>query len=456
MVQIIRTANGLSWKDSDDVETLPIEINCELENNWMSQLIQRHHIDISLPMIIVMENDQKGVQGLVGAWKFKLRCVLLSKSRIHWIDYVTFAIGAAYILRLDTTATDYQFEDIRSSTTERRPSWCDAVDPDCSGVVGLLTSGSIRNHPKIAISSWEALVRQGEATEAQMFGGVSCRLVCATSITHAYAINAVFAVLASNRNSKLVLASSASSIMEVLQHQGLRTILFGTPATYVQLIDQDGPIYVDKAYCAGVHLPRSLFEAMESKFHVSLLQNYGCTECGSISAEGLESHSAAEKTEYYVGKAWPGVEIVQSQEGEIRVKTPWMCKGYVEGKQLVPITEYHPTGDIGTIEDANVWIKNRIRPAIVRDHVTIDRHSIENQIRNHPSVADAVVPIHKDDSVFEVWVLVYPETPSSESDILQWCRENCPHGEYIDLLRIVDHFPCSPAGKLMYHSNKNN
>ena len=85
---------------------------------------------------------------------------------------------------------------------------------------------------------------------------------------------------------------------------------------------------------------------------------------------------------------------------------------------------------------------------IIRNGIIIDPVEIENLVREHPSVVDALLPVHQASNMVEILVLLKEE---DDTDIiLNWCRKKSPLGHYIQVIRSVSYFPCSPAGKLVY------
>jgi long-chain acyl-CoA synthetase len=97
-----------------------------------------------------------------------------------------------------------------------------------------------------------------------------------------------------------------------------------------------------------------------------------------------------------VGKPVPGMEIRLADDGEILIRGPLVCMGYLRSDGGVePATDaegWLATGDVGTIdEDGFLYITDRKKEIIITSGgKNIPPARIENLMRAHPLVAQAV------------------------------------------------------------------
>jgi long-chain acyl-CoA synthetase len=98
---------------------------------------------------------------------------------------------------------------------------------------------------------------------------------------------------------------------------------------------------------------------------ILILQGYGLTECSPLaSINRLENNDPAS-----VGLALPGVEVSQTEQGELLVKGPNVMLGYWENSkatsEIIDADGWLHTGDIVDIRDQRIYITGRIKEIIV-------------------------------------------------------------------------------------------
>jgi len=131
-------------------------------------------------------------------------------------------------------------------------------------------------------------------------------------------------------------------------------------------------------------------------FHAAgmlILEGYGQTEvscfCTLNSPDDYRLGS--------VGKALPGVEMKIAPDGEILVKAPTVCKGYLNQPELTRETitpeGWIHTGDVGRIDEQGfLWITGRKKEIIITSGgKNVTPSNIENLLCNHPMIEQALV-----------------------------------------------------------------
>ncbi|RLN66733.1 hypothetical protein BBJ29_000043 [Phytophthora kernoviae] len=410
-------------------------------------------------------------------------CPVLSVSRVALLGLVKSQTG---ITRVVTVNDSTQSVDVHDNANPQAAggvlheistgSWLQDPDIVKSGCVCMLTSGSV-GQPKVTACTWGHMLLQGESTHQQLFPKGPARIICGTSISHAFSINTIFALFTSSYDtqSELCFASNAVGLYALLSERSeLFTALYATPGTYTALAAMPPTaLYADVPYCAGTRLSLPLFRKMREQYGLQLMQNYGSTEMGDIAAWHLhgkqfdaeEQVMASNDKQLYVGSAWPGVEVRVENNGEVAMKTPWQSLGYVVGHILHRFDdEVHHTSDLGCVtRDENgvacVWLQGRLRSTVEVEwqdqRLVYSTGEIEGVIVAHPSVSDVLVLIqneaNREKGVVQVRVVLENETTVKASELQQWCiKHDFPAlGDALHI-EFANALPCSPAGKLMY------
>lgn len=98
-----------------------------------------------------------------------------------------------------------------------------------------------------------------------------------------------------------------------------------------------------------------------------------------------------------VGKALPGVELRIAADGEILVRAPTVCKGYLNQPELTRETidenGWIHTGDVGRMdEDGFLWITGRKKEIIITSGgKNVTPSNIEHLLCRHPLIEQALV-----------------------------------------------------------------
>lgn len=432
--------------------------------------------------ILVLDNDATSVACMLAAMELECVCILLGKSRITLLAYAQQQTGVTRVVVVDDASRTAVLQQPQSDP-DAKITWLQEPDVTSDGCVGMLTSGSI-GEPKVVACTWQRMLLQGQSTHEQLFPASPARIVCATSISHAYSINAIFTLFTSpyDADSELCFAPSIGGLHALLAEPKEKfTLLYGTPATYTALLDfPAAPLHADVPYCAGTRMQLKLFRKVISHCGLQVMQNYGSTETGDIAAWSLhgksfdeEEHEMQASEQIYVGSLWPGVQAqVVPETGEVLITTPWQAMGYVRERVLDAFNASpHRTADIGYAKpDARgiecLWLQDRLRPAVHAVWKGVQSsHSpklIEETVANHPDVTDALVLMQKRSSApsssreqqapmsVRLRAVLRDESSVRAEDLIDWCARTFPGLREYLAIEFVHCLPCSPAGKLMY------
>lgn len=178
-------------------------------------------------------------------------------------------------------------------------------------------------------------------------------------------------------------------------------ILVGVPTVYAAMLNiPDGKMMMNSAHIllsGGAPLPVSLAEDFLGKYGKKLNNGYGSTESKIIALNLIGPHDS-------VGKPIPSitVEIVdendkvlaEGETGEITISGSNLMLGYVDNPEAtakaVRNGRYY-TGDLGHIQDKQIFISGRAKEMIVVAGNKVFPAEVEDVLLNHPNAAEVAV-----------------------------------------------------------------
>jgi crotonobetaine/carnitine-CoA ligase len=113
------------------------------------------------------------------------------------------------------------------------------------------------------------------------------------------------------------------------------------------------------------------------------------------------------------------------------------------------------TGDLASLDTAGYFFfKGRKKDAIRHHGENISGWEVEQILRRHPSVVDAVaVGWRGADGDEDVWVLAVPDAGSTltESMLLDYCRRSMPKFMIPRFIELREALPKTPTGRVEKH-----
>ncbi len=161
----------------------------------------------------------------------------------------------------------------------------------------------------------------------------------------------------------------------------------------------------------GAAMPRSLMEAFQKQYGVTIIQGWGMTETSPVGGLARPPAGAepgtVEEMDYRMksGRLLAGVQmrIVDPEgnelpwdgesTGEIEVRGPWITANYFGGAQPEKFHDgWLRTGDIGTMDDEGYFqISDRLKDVIKSGGEWISSVELENLLTGSPNVVEAAV-----------------------------------------------------------------
>ena len=215
----------------------------------------------------------------------------------------------------------------------------------------------------------------------------------------------------------------------------------------------------------GSPKPRALHAEMMATFGAPLIGGWGLTEAPINTMVHVDDPDV--KKAETDGRACPGVqlrvvmdgvELGAGEEGELRVKGPQVCLGYLDSSldaEAFDEDGWFRTGDLGVIDDGGwVSITGRLKDIIIRKGENISAKEIEDLLFAHPSVGDVAVIGVPDDERGEMAVAVVVTKAGAEPltfpAMVAHLRDASLSAHKIpERLELTDALPRNPSGKVL-------
>jgi acyl-CoA synthetase (AMP-forming)/AMP-acid ligase II len=210
--------------------------------------------------------------------------------------------------------------------------------------------------------------------------------------------------------------------------------------------------------CSSALSP-ALMERSEQVYGAPMLEAYGMTEASHQMASN--PLPPARRVPGSVGVATgTEVRVVDRQlrflpdgsAGEVVIRGPGLTPGYLNNPQANAeafFDGWFRTGDRGVLEDGYLRLEGRLKEMILRGGENISPAEIEDVLRAHPAVADAVCFGVEDEKYGEeVAAAVVLSGDVDEVLLRAHCRERLAAFKVPKTIHILPHIPRTPTGKI--------
>jgi long-chain acyl-CoA synthetase len=249
------------------------------------------------------------------------------------------------------------------------------------------------------------------------------------------------------------------------------SILIAVPTIFnrlVELADARPPKRSGLRFCVsgGASLPVEVLRRFENRFHTTIYEGYGLTECSPVCVENPFGRQTRPGS---IGLAIPGFEarIVNDQDedvsigavGELAIRGPGVMKGYLNQPEATAHTlrgGWLHTGDLARKdEDGYIYIVDRKKEMIIRGGYNVYPREIEEILYTHPDVVEAAVMgvPHLDlgEEVAAVVVLRQGACTTPE-ELRQFVKERVAPYKYPRRIQLAKELPKSHTGKILKRS----
>lgn len=344
------------------------------------------------------------------------------------------------------------------SCTHLAPS---ATDGPIPGALIQMTSGSTGTS-RLAVRSFAAVSAEIDAvaTPLGLDGGTRSRVLCASALSHSYGCVAGLLVPLTYGSQTILPAGAEALLHALLVEQP--AILVGLESTYRRLLEEprapESLRRVRFALSAGAPLPPKLYDRCVRTLGVSVRQDYGTTETGTISIDAADPPNpdtvgfplAHVSIRLAVPEDQP---LREGEEGEVLVRSHAVAHAYLENGSQVPATDpdgwYHTrdTGHLGP--DGSLSIGRRLRPLIDRGKNRVRPDDIEEVIGRMPGVREVVVVGQQRPRNTDGIKAIVATSSVTRDALEEWCRRYLPSEQIPDAIEIRDELQRSPAGKVL-------
>lgn len=251
---------------------------------------------------------------------------------------------------------------------------------------------------------------------------------------------------------------------ELVRQHGIETVSV-VPAMLRMLLDSPvGDLKPPAVYATTgtAALPESLRLAFEERFGIPIQLTYGQTEsCGAIAYEPLEDVLNGRRRIGSSGRVVPQIEVeVRDDDG---TTLPVGAEGHIwiRGEVIRPtvigdgagrlVDGWLQTGDVGRVDaDRYIYLTGRQRELIVRGGLKVVPAEVENELLEHPAIAEAAVAGRPDDRLGEVpvaWVRTAgPELDPEE--VKEFLKQRLTAYKVPVDIYLVSEFPRTETGKI--------
>jgi fatty-acyl-CoA synthase len=361
------------------------------------------------------------------------------------------------------------FQELLLPPSEGEPTM-PRTDPD-EAVNIQFTSGTT-GLPKGATLSHFNIVNNGFFVARGMMTKPGDRICVPVPLYHCFGM--VMGVLgAVTTGATIVLPSESFDAQSTLSAVAAErcTTLYGVPTMFIAELEHPRFREFDLSslrtgIMAGAPCPIAIMQRVIAEMHMEQITIcYGMTETSPVSFQsGIDD--PLEKRVGTVGHIHPHVQVklvdpdgnvvCRGERGELLTRGYNVMRGYWNDPErtaecLDPAGWMH-TGDLATIDDDGYCsIVGRVKDMIIRGGENIYPREIEEYLLRHPKVLDVAVvgvPDRQYGEVVCAVIRVREGNTCTESEIVDYCREQIAHFKVPRFVRFVDAFPMTVTGKV--------
>jgi acyl-CoA synthetase (AMP-forming)/AMP-acid ligase II len=239
-----------------------------------------------------------------------------------------------------------------------------------------------------------------------------------------------------------------------------RPSLLGLPPAQMRMVlDADVPAEdlagIKAARSGNALLDDETRTRFEARYHVPVLNVYGATEyCGPIASWSFEDHGrfAAAKGQS-VGRVWPHIAQARILDANTGNELPVGDTGVLSVRIPSVGEEWITTNDLAMLDaDGFLYLTGRADDAINRGGFKIHPKAIEDVLRRHPAVADAIVIGIPDPRLGAVPVAAVQQRAgaqaASEEQLRAFLREHLVAYQVPARIKVVEALPRTPGLKV--------
>lgn len=359
----------------------------------------------------------------------------------------------------------FQFEDLVSAGRGLAFEPIDVGERDDLAV--LYTAGTSQKQKGVVLTHGN-LFAAGEHTAAALGMSGADVTLCCVPLFNIFGLGAtLLPTLVTGGSLILQEQFDAAEALDLIEaHRP--TILHGVPTMFVLLLRELAGRQADVSslrtgIIAGAPVTLELIEKIREELVPDVEIAYGLTETSSTVTITRPGDGVARSMS--VGRPLPGVEIAildrdenqlgTYEVGHIAVRGPTVMHGYFRQpaatRAAMTADGFLRTGDLGNIDAAGfLHIVGRESDVIIRGGYSVHPREIEDYLRSHPAVDEAVVMGVPNEVLGElICACVIPVEGAlvSPEEIRQHCRPALAEYKLPDIVRFLEEFPRPEEGR---------
>lgn len=239
------------------------------------------------------------------------------------------------------------------------------------------------------------------------------------------------------------------------------TFMIGPPTFFVSLMDAAtfSPARVESlrlVSSGGAGVTPAFVERARTTLGARVKRTYGSTETPTVTTSHVDDDATHDATHdgRAVGAAGGKVELRVAADGELLVRGPEVCVGYLDADQTAAAFDHDGwfhTGDLATI-DADGWLSiiGRINDIIIRGGENVAAPEVEAVLESHPIVRAAAVVGEPDERLGEhiCAFVVTGGAPFTVDDCRAWFSEQgVARFKTPERVVVLEALPLLPTGK---------
>ena len=335
----------------------------------------------------------------------------------------------------------------------------------------MFTSGTT-GHPK-GVMSTHAQTLENFRTWSEVVGlRAGDRYLIVNPFFHTFGYKAGWlACLVTGATNVPVPVFDAERVMQIIERERV-TVLPGPPTLYHSLLNHPARARHDLsslrlAVTGAATIPVELIRRMRDELRFeTVLTAYGLTECCGVATmcrRGDDPETIANTS----GRAIPGTEVKvvdsggaearRGDPGEVVIRGYNVMKGYwqdpAQTATVIDADGWLRTGNIGVMDErGNLRITDRTRDMFIVGGFNAYPAEIENLFSRNPKIAQVAVIGVPDERLGEVgmaFVIPRPGATLTESELIEWARQEMANYKAPRYVEIVDSLPLNATGKVM-------
>lgn len=348
----------------------------------------------------------------------------------------------------------------------------DDLDGDEPAMLGY-TSGTT-GAPKGAVLTHGNLLAGAEALRRAWGWSESDRLVLALPLFHMHGLGVgLHGTLHSGASAVLQPSFDSDAVIDAVgAHRA--TLFFGVPTMYSRIVANPRATRLAAlrlAVSGSAPLPAGLHRRLEETTGLRVLERYGMTETVMLVSNPLDG----DRRPGSVGFPLPGVElrllepghtpgspgsapeVPAGAPGEIWVRGPNVFAGYWRRPGAGPRGDgWFCTGDVGRRDaDGYLCLEGRSGEVMITGGFNVYPREVEEQLADHPSIAEVVVAGQQDEQWGEV-VTAYVVPPPGRraptaAELRRHVAERLASYKHPRAVIAVDAIPRNALGKVQRH-----